>query len=149
MSAPRYEAAIRGADAPSAAAAWVELRNSSARRVYLTELACTLGAATASTLGLIRATAQGTGGASTAAGQPVDPTDVAGNLTLAVTAFTTAPTFGTAYLRRFAIGAAIGAGFHWVWPSDQPLVIPVSGSLVVVAITAGAATSDWFAAWAE
>ncbi|MCA1569295.1 MAG: hypothetical protein LC798_03025 [Chloroflexi bacterium] len=150
MSAPCYEAAIRSAAAPSAGAAWVELRNGSARRVFLTELACTLGAATASTIGLIRATAQGAGGAATQVGLPNDPADTAtASLTLAVAAFTTAPTFGSSYHRRFAMGAAVGAGFHWAWPVGGPLAIPASASLVVVAITAGAATSDWFAAWEE
>lgn len=146
----RYEAAIRGAAAPGAGAAWVELRNGSTRRCFLEELSGTLGAATASTIGIVRATAQGTGGAATQTGLPADPNAPASvGLTLAVTAFTLAPTLPSTYLRRFAIGAAVGAGFHWVWPSSDPLIIAPSASLVVVAITAGAATSDWFAAWTE
>lgn len=146
----RYAAAIRGAAAPGAGAAWVELRNGSSRRVALHELCGTLGAATASTIGLIRATAQGTGGASTATGLALDPNaPAAAGLTLAVNAFTLAPTFGTAYLRRFAMSGVIGAGFHWVWPADNPLIIAPSASVVVVAITASAATSDWFAVWEE
>lgn len=146
----RYAAAIRGAAAPGAGAAWVELRNGSSRRVGLRELCGTLGAATASTIGLIRATAQGTGGAATATGVAADPNAPASaGLTLAVTAFTLAPTFGTAYMRRFAMSGVVGAGFHWVWPENEPLMIAPSASLVVVAITAGAATSDWFAVWEE
>ena len=144
----RYEAAIRSAAAPAAGAAWVELRNAANRRVLVEELACTLGAATVSPFGLIRATAQGAGGAATATGVATDPADTAaGELTLAVAAFGTAPTFGTAYLRRFQMGAAIGAGFHWVWSEARPLVIPPSASLVIVAIAAPAATSDWFCRW--
>lgn len=146
----RYEAAVRAGTAPTAGIPWVELRNGGTRTCYVEEIGGTLGAATASTIGILRATAQGSGGSATQAGLADDPREAASaGITLATHAFTVAPTLPTTYMRRFAIGAAVGAGFHWVWPSHSPLIVPASASLVIVAITAGAATSDWFCVWGE
>lgn len=150
MSHGNYEAAVRTAAAPSAGAAWVELRNGSTRPCYLKELSGTLVAATTSVIGLIRSTAQGVGGAATATGLALDTIGPASvGLTLAAAAFSTPPTFGTSYFRRYSISGAIGAGFHWSWPHGDELMVPVSASLVIVAITAGAASADWFASWNE
>lgn len=147
----RYNAAVRVAAAPATGAAYIEIRNTAARRMQVEEIGVFLGAATATGCGLVRATAQGTGGASTAIGQPEDPNQAAGAGLIAASAFTVAPTLGTVYLRRAIVGAAIGGGIIWTWPSSDRLIIPPSGSVVLVniAAAAGSAVIDAYATWIE
>lgn len=128
----RYEGSVRSAAAPAASAAFLEIRNTSARRLLIEEIGVTLGAATATGVGLVRATSQGTGGASTATPQAEDPSQAASPVTLAVNAFTLAPTFTAANaMRRLTLPAAIGAGLIWTWPQSDRLIVPASGSLVL------------------
>lgn len=149
MSA-RYEAGGVTSAAPAAGAAFAEIRNTAARRIYLEELAVSLGAATATNVALSRAGAQGAGGTALV-GVAEDPGAPAAAASLVMSAFTTAPTFtATAMLRRFHLGAAIGAGMIWTWPATDRLVIPASGSLVVwTPAIAGAAAISVYAVWTE
>lgn len=147
----RYEAAISVAAAPAAGAAFAELRNTSARRILVEEVTVSLGAATATGLGVIRATAQGVGGASSTLGQAEDPNAPTGAASLFASAFTTAPTFGALWMKRVTIGAAVGNLAGWTWPQSDRLIIPPSGSLVLVniAAAAGAAAIHVNAVWTE
>lgn len=148
----RHEASVASAAAPAASAAYLEIRNTAARRLQIEEIIVSLSAATATGIGLVRATAQGTGGASTGAAQAEDPTQAASAATLAVNAFTSAPTFTAANaMRRMVLPAAIGAGVHWTWPQSDRLIVPVSGSLVLFNTlgTAGAAGIQITVVWTE
>ena len=147
----RYEASVRIAAAPATGAVYVELRNTSARRLLVEEVSVFLGAATATGAGLIRATAQGVGGASSTLGQSEDPNAPIGAASVFASAFTTAPTVGTAYMKRAIVGAAIGAGIIWTWPQSDRLIVPPSGSIVLVnlAAAAGSAVIDAGFVWVE
>lgn len=146
----RYEAAIRVAAAPAVNGVYAELRNTSARRIQVEEIGIFLGAATATGAGLVRATTQGTGGTATL-GQAEDPNQATGAASLVAPAFTVAPAAGTAFLRRAIIGAAIGGGIIWTWPSSDRLILPPSGSVVLTNIAAaiGSAVIDCYAVWME
>lgn len=146
----RYEAAVRVAAAPAIAAVYLELRNPAGRRIQIEEIGIFLNAATATGVGLIRATVQGTGGTATL-GQAEDPSQSAAGASLVGSAYTAAPTIGTTYLRRAMLPAAIGAGIIWTWPSSDRLILAASTSMCVANISAaaGAATIDAYAVWIE
>lgn len=145
----RYSAAVRISAAPAAAAVFAELR-AGARRLLVEEIGVFLGAATATGAGLVRATAQGTGGTATL-GQAEDPGMVATTGNLVAPAYTLAPTAGANFLRRAIVGAAIGGGLIWTWPPQDRLVVPASGSLVLtnIAAAAGSAVIDVYAVFSE
>lgn len=149
----RYQASVASAAAPAAAAAFAEIRNGSSRRILIEEIGVTIGAATASGVALVRANAQGVGGASSGAGQAEDPGQAASTVTgLFVNAFTTAPTFTVANaMRRIRLPATIGSGIIWTWPQSDRLVVPASGSLVLFNnhSAAGAAATDIYVVWTE
>lgn len=146
----RYEAAIRIAAAPAANGVYAELRNSTTRRLQVEEIGVFLGAATATGAGLVRATTQGTGGTATL-GQAEDPNQPAATASLVAPAYTVAPAAGTAFLRRAIVGAAVGGGLIWTWPSSDRLIVPASGSIVLtnIAAAAGSAVIDVYAVWIE
>lgn len=152
-SGNRYGVSAASAAAPAAGAAFAEFRNAATRRVYIIEVGVFLGAATASGVGLVRATAQGTGGASSGtpqAGDPAAPTSSVSGLF--VNAFTVAPTFTAANaVRRVRLPAAIGAGIIWSWPPGDPLIVPASGSMVLFNnhSAAGAAATDIYVVYYE
>lgn len=152
-SSNRYGVSAASAAAPAAGAAFAELRNSASRRLFIQEIGVFIGAATASGVGVVRANVQGTGGASSGTGQPADTNSPASTLTgLFVNAFTVAPTFTAANaVRRIRLPAAIGAGIIWSFPSDMPLVVPASGSLVFFNnhSAAGAAATDIYVVYTE
>ena len=149
----RYSATVTGAAGPAAGAAFAELRNSASRRLHIHEVGVFVGAATVLGVGLVRATAQGTGGAASGTGQAEDGAAPAATATgLFVSAFTVAPTFTAANaLKRARIPAAIGNGLIWTWPEDSLLIVPVSSSLVLynAHTAAGAAAFDVYVAWSE
>lgn len=146
----RYEAAIRVAAAPAVNGVYAELRNTAARRLQVEEIGVFLGAATATGAGLARATVQGTGGTATL-GQAEDPNQANAGASLVAPAYTVAAAPATAFLRRAIIGAAIGGGIIWTWPSSDRLIVPPSGSLVLTNIAAaiGAAVIDAYVVWVE
>ena len=149
----RYTASAASAAAPTAAAAFAEFRNAATRRCYVHEIGVFLGAATASGVALVRATAQGTGGASSGTGQPEDTNAPAATASgLFVAAFTLAPTFTAANaMRRIRLPAAIGAGLIWSWPESMPLIVPASASLVLFNnhSATGSAATDIYVCWSE
>jgi hypothetical protein len=60
-------------------------------------------------------------------------------VTLLDTTWSAAPTLAALDLRSVPLAAAIGAGIVYTWP-DTPLVIPVSGGLVIANGNAAGAT---------
>lgn len=105
------------ADAPLLA-----LRVPAAEIGKLRELGLTLTAATATRLGLTRAT---TVSITPSGGKPGRNT-VFGAADSGIQIFTgwaTAPVISTNYLRRCALPASIGAGLVWSWPADDPLLM--------------------------
>lgn len=93
----------------------------------LRELGITLQAATASQLGLTRATTvsvtPGTTkpGRALKAGTPAAP--LADSGILLVSSWATAPVISTNYLAQACLGAAIGAFVVWSWAADEALEI--------------------------
>lgn len=146
-----YEAGAVTSAAPLAGTPFFEVRNGATRPIFILELGVSLGAATATNVALIRATAQGTGGTGLLLGQSTDPRSAAGTASVAASAFTLAPAFTAAnMLRRFHLPAAIGAGLIWTWPESDPLVLAVSTSMLLVTPTiAGALTISSYARWGE
>jgi hypothetical protein len=116
-----------------------QLRAAATQRVWLYELGIFIEAApaTAPVIRLNRPTAVGATFTSVTP-QPEDPGNAAA-VTLLDTAATTAPTLAGTDLRRVPLSNAVGAGIVWTW-YDSPLVIPVSGGLVVANATAAGAT---------
>lgn len=148
----RYNASLRGAVGPAAGAAFAEFRNSSTRRCQIEEIGFFNAAATLGAVGIVRSNAQGTGGATTLLGQAEDPNNPAATATLAVAAFTSAPTFtATNAMRRSMIPASIGAGIIWSWPGSDRLIVAPSASLVFFNQHTAAATAAWdiYVTWIE
>ncbi len=146
----RYEAAGVTSAAPTAGSAFAEIRNGSARRLYVEEIGVFLGAATQTNVALSRANAQGAGGTALV-GMQEDPSAPNAAASLVMATFTTAPTFtAAAMLRRAHLPAAIGAGLIWNWPASDRLIIPPSGSLAIwTPVVAGALTISTYAVWTE
>ena len=92
------------------------------------------------TLGLFRSTAVGTRTTPTSL-LPEDAADGTATTTSA-TAWSVAPTLAATPLRRFAM-STLGSGIIWTWPTAGGLSIPVSGSLVVNAITVAGTTPSF------
>jgi hypothetical protein len=116
-------------------------------RPKVLEVGLTIGAATASTFGLYRSASVGTA-STTVVGVPHDPGEPAA-LTTLQTAWSAAPTISTNVpIRRIALPATAGAGFIWQF-YDDPLVIPVSGGILLWALTAVANVQDFYVVWRE
>lgn len=115
--------------AAAAAAAYCDLRTTSANRVYIREIGLFLNAATASSIQLIRPATLGTVSTSIV-GQLVDPADAASSASMG-TAWSVAPTVSTNVpLRKITLPAAIGNGLIWTF-GERELVVSVSSSLLV------------------
>ena len=115
--------------AAATGAAYATIHTGSSYKARIVEIGLACNAATASSVGLIRAS--NTPVASTSVlGQAEDPSDPASTVNFD-TAWSTAPTIGSNYLRRFGLPATIGAGIIWTWSPDKPLVLPVSSWLVL------------------
>lgn len=123
-----YTVAVR-TPAAGAGAAYAVIRAAAADRVRVREIAVFTSAATASSVGLIRTTANGTITTSTLV-QAQEPADPAGTCNID-TVWSVAPTIGTIYLRRIALPATASAGIIFTWPSDAPLIVPVSGGIAL------------------
>jgi hypothetical protein len=82
-------------------------------------------------------------------GQARDPL-MGASVTNVDTAWSTAPTAPTAFLRRIRLPAAIGAGVIWTWSPEDPLGLAVSSWLVLwnYGAAAGAALPLYFV-WDE
>jgi hypothetical protein len=125
--------------AAAAGAAYASIHTASTDRAKVLELGAFCNAATASSIGIIRSS--NTPVATTSAlGQAEDPNDPAATVNID-TAWSTAPTIGSNFLRRFVSAASIGSGVIWTWPKDAPLIIQVSTWLVVWNYGAGAGSA--------
>jgi hypothetical protein len=112
----------------------VEVRASAANRPKLLELSYVSGAATAHSIGLGRPAAIGVTPVNVLfqADDPGDPASV----TNGALSWATSPTAPVIYMRRVNFAATVGVGIVWTFP--RGLVIPVSSSVVLFNITAGA-----------
>jgi hypothetical protein len=141
-----YEVGNAATPAAAAAAAYCTLHTGASVPAKIWEIGVWLGAATATSIGLTRAT--NTPVATTSAlGQKLDTTSPASTVNLD-TAWSTAPTTATPYLRAVNMPASGGAGMIWVF--QRPLVLAVSQWLVLWNFGAGAgsALSVYFS-WSE
>lgn len=145
----RYEASHGTSAAPAANGAYMEIR-AGARRMLVEEIGFFIGAATATRVTLARATSVGTGG-NPVTGQAEDPNAPTALGAVAANTFTSAPVLGasTTWMRRVHLPAAIGSGIIWTWPSTDRLIVPASGSVLLAAMAAGSAASDFYAVWTE
>lgn len=115
--------------AAASGAAYATIHTGSSYKARIAEIGVACNAATASSIGLIRA-ANTPIATTSVLGQAEDPSDPASTVNFD-TAWSTAPTIGSNYLRRFGLPATIGAGLIWTWAPDKPLVLPVSSWLVL------------------
>lgn len=137
----RYSIAFSKASV-TAAGAVVDLATAATDRARVLELGWTVAAMSGTNpvlaVGLSRSTAVGTRTTPTTL-LAEDTGDAAGTTTMA-SAWSVAPTLASVPLRRLSVNA-IGAGIVWTWANG--LVVPVSASLVLHAISA-AGTSPNF-----
>lgn len=126
----RVSLGVRTSDGTSGAAAWEIITGATPGRARVIELGFFLAAATATTIGLGRPQAIGITPTSPVDFLAEDPNDVlASGVVQSAVAWGTGPTIPTAFLRRIALPATVGAGVIWTFP--EGLVIPVSSSLIL------------------
>lgn len=115
--------------AAGAGAAYIALRASANVPVELLELGLTVANAVNSEVGLVRAATGGTA-STTWTPEKVNPASAAA-ATIVETAWSPAPTIaGTPlYLRTAYIGGTVGNGLIWVF--TDPIIIPVSSSILI------------------
>lgn len=118
----RFESSATSIIVAAAATPIVALRCPVTERMAVREIGVTLQAATATRLSLVRATVVSVTPTGNFAGQNKNPLSPASASTL-VTGWTTIPTAGGTPMRRISLPAAIGAGFIWTWPADDPLYV--------------------------
>lgn len=149
----RYEAGnVSTLATATANAPLVAIRAPATERAALRELGVTLVAATSTLLGLARATTVSVTPGTTIAGQNKHPlASVSG--TLLVSSWATAPVIPANYLRQIVLPAAIGAGFIWTWPADDPLLVgngAAIGELVLANLVAVAPSLfRYYAIWED
>lgn len=115
------------------------------RELHLTQIA-----ATASRIGLARATTVSVAPVTTKPGRATVP-GAPDSGTLLVAGWTTPPVISTNYLRRISLPATIGAGILWTWPADDPLLVGLGSAiaelvlvnLVAVAPSTFEITAKW------
>lgn len=127
-----YSIARRTTDVTTAHAC-IEIIAAATPRPKIMEIGIFLAAATASVFGLGRPDAAGDTPTGPIAVLAEDEGDPAGTTTTAL-AWATSPTAPTQYIRRIALPATIGTGVIWTFP--RGLVIPVSGTIVIMNIGA-------------
>ena len=146
-----FECGVTGAAAASAAA-YATIESAANVRMRVREIGFFLSAATASSLGLGHPANEGTPpvASTTAAGQPLDQQDGIAAVGVLGTAWSTAPTAPTVYMRKINLPAVIGAGVIWTWPADNPLIIKPSGWIVLWNYGAAAgAAPNVYVKWEE
>jgi hypothetical protein len=148
----RFEAGTVSSIVLATATPLVAIRAPATERCLLRELGVTLVTATSTRLGLVRATTVSVTPAGTTAGQNKQPGAPASG-TLLVTTWATAPVVAASMLRRITLPAAVGAGFIWSWPADDPLVVGLGSAIAEVVLTnlvaVAPATFDWYAIWED
>lgn len=125
-----YEVGVR-TPAAAAGAAFATLHTGASLRARLREVHLFSTAATAASIGIVRASNTPVATTSTP-GQAQDPAEPASTINVD-TAWSTAPTVGANFLRRIDLPATIGSGVIWAWPDGQSngLLIAVSSWLVI------------------
>lgn len=130
----------------------VAIRVPAAEVGKLRELGVTLVAATSTRLGLARATTVSVTPGTTKPGRNV-VTDAPDSGTLLVNSWATKPVVSTNYLRRITLPAAIGAGFIWTWPADDPLHIGDGQAIREIClcnlVAVACSALDWYAIWED
>lgn len=149
----RYEAGnVSSLVTATANAPLVAIRAPATERAALRELGVTLIAATSTLLGLVRATTVSVTPGTTIAGQNKHSGGPASG-TLLVSSWGTVPVIPANYLRQIVLPAAIGAGFIWQWPADDPLMVGTGaaiGELVLANLVAVApSTFRYYACWED
>lgn len=124
----RYEASATSIIVAAAATPIVAFRTPATERMAIREIGVTLQAATSTRLGLVRASVVSVTPTGNFAGQNHTPGAPASGGTL-VTGWTTIPTAGGTPLKRITLPAAIGAGFIWTWPADDPLIVGLGSAI--------------------
>ncbi len=148
----RFEAGATSVLVAATATPIISLRCPATERMQLRELGVTLQAATSTRLGLVRATVVSVTPTGNFAGQQKQPGAPASGATL-VTGWTTIPTAGGTPLRRITLPAAIGAGFIWTWPADDPLTVGLGSAIAEVCLVNLVAVApslfDFYAVWED
>lgn len=125
---PLYEVGFASVAAASGAA-YCTIHTGASYKARILEIGIAVNAATASSVGLGKP-ANTPVATTSLLGQAEDPSDPASTVNVD-TAWSTAPTVPANFLRKFGLPATIGAGLIWSWPSDKPLVLPVSSWLTL------------------
>lgn len=105
--------------AAATAASYCTIRGATAQRVKIVEIGISVNAATASSIGLGHPGNTPVATTSVLC-QALQPGDVASICNID-TAWSTAPTAPSQFLRRIVLPATAGAGWVWTWPTDSPL----------------------------
>jgi hypothetical protein len=129
----RFEASATSIIVAAAATPIVAIRCPATERMAIREIGVTLQAATLTRLGLVRATVVSVTPTGNFAGQNKNPGSPASGSTL-VTGWTTIPTAAGVPFRRITIPAAIGAGYVWTWPADDPLYVGLGSAIAEICI---------------
>lgn len=149
----RFEAGnISTLTTATAGAPLVAIRAPVTERCALRELGVTLVAATSTLLGLARATTVSVTPGTTIAGQAKHPlAPVSGSLL--VSSWGTVPVIPANFFRQIVLPAAIGAGFIWTWPADDPLIVGngvAVGEIVIANLVAVAPSLfRYYAVWED
>ena len=122
-----YSAGIQSV-AAAAGATYATLHTGANLKARIREIGMFVNAATASSIGIIRPS-NSPAASTSILGVAEDSSDPASTVNLD-TAWGTAPTVGTNYLRRITIPATIGNGVIWTFNPGEELVVPVSSFLV-------------------
>jgi len=113
--------------AAAAGAAYCTLHCVATERAYIREIGISLNAATASSVGLGRPANTPTATTSVL-GQAHDAAEGAATVNMD-TAWGTAPTAPTIFMRRVVFPATAGVGLIWAFPPGSEIIMPVSGWL--------------------
>jgi hypothetical protein len=146
MGVELYSAALR-ITGPASGAAYVSIVAGSTKAIRVREVGLVLVAATASSVGIIRAATVGTASTSTA-GQSHRTLATSAGATVK-SAWSAAPTIAGSpvYMRRLVLPATIGASVTW---ENLDLVVEPSAALLVWNFGGGAASDvDMHVTWEE
>jgi hypothetical protein len=149
----RFEAAnLSSLVTATADAPLVAIRAPTTEVAKLLELGITINAATATLLGLTRATTVSVTPGTTKPGRnTIKGAPDSG--TLLVSSWATAPVVSTNYLRQVILAAAQGSGIVWTWPADRPLHvgdgINISELVVTNLVAAAPSVFRYYAVWED
>lgn len=107
--------------AAAAGAAYCTVRGAAGQRVRVVEIGISATTAVASSIGLDRP-ANTPVATTSVLGRKRDPADAA-SIANIDTAWSTAPTVPSAFMRRVVLPATIGAGWVWTFTDENPLIL--------------------------